>query len=125
MYIAQNDLYKALESIDTGLKICDLNGMAIQELDLLDKKMKILKSNKLERSALGISQKIIVKKEQVENKRIEILLESLSYRSELLKNRKEISASENRQKMTLVISFAIIVMLGFIVKYYRLSLIHI
>ena len=119
MYIAQNDLYKALESIDTGLKVCDFNGMSIQELDLLDKKMKILKSNKLERSALGISQKIIVKKEQVENKRTEILLESLSYRSELLKNRKEISASENRQKMTLVISFAIIVMLGFIVKYYR------
>ena len=119
MYITQNDLYKALESIDTGLRICDLNGMSIKELDLLDKKMKILKSNKLERSALGISQKIIVKKEQVENKRIEILLESLSYRSELLKNRKEISASENRQKMTLVISFAIFVMFGFIVKYYR------
>ena len=119
IYIAQNDLYKALESIDKGLRLCDLNGMSIQELDLLDKKMKILKSNKLERSALDISQKIIAKKEQVENKRIEILLESLSYRSELLKNRKEISVSENRQKMTLVISFAIIVMLGFIVKYYR------
>ena len=119
IYIAQNDLYKALESIDTGLSICDLNGMSIQELDLLDRKMKILKSNKLERSALGISQKIIVKKEQVENKRIEILLESLSYRSELLKNRKEISISENREKMTIVISFTIIVMLGFSVKYYR------
>ncbi len=119
IYIAQNDLYQALESIDTGISICDLNGMSIQELDLLDRKMKILKSNKLERSALDISQKIILKKEQVENKRMEILLESLSYRSELLKNRKKVSATENRQKMTLVISFAIIVMLGFIVKFYR------
>ena len=119
IYIAQNDLYKALESIDKGLRLCDLNGMSIQELDLLDKKMKILKSNKLERSALDISQKIIAKKEQVENKRIEILLESLSYRSELLRNRKEISISENRAKMILIISFIIIVMLGFSLKYYR------
>ena len=119
IYIAQNDLYKALKSIDKGLRLCDLNGMSIQELDLLDKKMKILKSNKLERSALDISQKIIAKKEQVENKRIEILLESLSYRSELLRNRKEISISENRAKMILIISFIIIVMLGFSLKYYR------
>ena len=119
IYIAQNDLYKALESIDKGLRLCDLNGMSIQELDLLDKKMKILKSNKLERSALDISQKIIAKKEQVENKRIEILLESLSYRSELLRNRKEISISENRAKMILIISFIIIVMLGFSLKHYR------
>ena len=119
MYIVQDDLYRALESIDTGLKICELNGMSIQELDLLDKKMKLLKLNKLERSALDISQKIIAKKEQIESKRIEILLESLSYRSELLRNREKIAISENREKIILVLSFTVIFLLGFILKYYR------
>ena len=31
LYIAQNDLYQALASIDKGLKLCDINGMSMQD----------------------------------------------------------------------------------------------
>ena len=51
----QDSLYSALAYIDRALKICELNGLSVFELYLLDKKIDLMRSNNLERSALGVA----------------------------------------------------------------------
>ena len=119
MYIAQNDLYKALASIDKGLKICDINGMSMQELDLLDKKMNLLMLNKLERSALDISLVIIAKKEIIEDARVKKSLENLNYISEFHKDRDIIDHTKAREKLYFTIIGFFVLFFGMVIKYYN------
>ena len=119
MYISQNDLYQALASIDKGLKICNLNGMSMQELDLLEKKMDLLRTNNLERSALDISTNIIAKKELIESARVNRSLENLNYISELEKDREDINRTKAREKLFFIISGCTILFLCMIMIYYK------
>ncbi len=54
LYVKQDSLYAGLEMIDEALKLCKLNGLGMHELELLEEKMKILKSKNLEKSAQDI-----------------------------------------------------------------------
>ena len=119
LYIAQNDLYQALASIDKGLKICDINGMSMQELDLLDKKMNLLMSNNLDRSALDISLVIIAKKEIIEDARVNRSLENLNYISEFHKDREIIGHAKTREKLYFIIIGFFILFFGLAINYYN------
>ena len=63
--VKQDSLYSALAYIDRALKICELNGLSVFELFLLEKKVDLMKSNNLERSALGVADILLIKKDQI------------------------------------------------------------
>ena len=56
--VHRKKLYPALESLDNALKTCELEGLDIRKISLLRTKLDLLKANKLERSALDISEEI-------------------------------------------------------------------
>ena len=87
LYVKQDSLYAGLEMIDEALKLCKLNGLGMHELELLEEKMKILKSKNLEKSALKISNALLEKKKKISDNRINMLLENLHYKTELDNNK--------------------------------------
>ena len=91
----------------------------MQELDLLEKKMDLLRSNNLERSALDISTTIIAKKELIESARVNRSLENLNYISDLQKDREDTNRTKAREKLFFIISGCIILFLGMIMIYYK------
>ena len=97
LFLDQDSLYKALESLDRGIKLCRLNGMQIQELSLMETKVEIMKRHKLERSALDIANLIIEKKGEINSERMKVLLESLSYRQELNVKREMLKEAKARE----------------------------
>ena len=95
--IKQDSLYSALGSLDKALKTCELNGLSMFELSLLEKKVELMQSNNLEKSALGIAEILIKKKDLISSKRMELLLESLNYKSELDINRKKLEEAKSKE----------------------------
>ena len=56
-----------------------------------------MQSNNLEKSALGIAEILIKKKDLISSKRMELLLESLNYKSELDINRKKLEEAKSKE----------------------------
>ena len=100
--INQDSLYGALESIDKALKICALNGLSEQELEYLGKKIDILRLNKLERSAIDVATLLIDKKTSLSSDQLDMLLESLNYKSELEINKKKLIYARSRELILLI-----------------------
>ena len=95
--IKQDSLYSALGSLDKALKTCELNGLSMFELSLLERKVELMQSNNLEKSALGVAEILIKKKDLISSKRMELLLESLNYKSELDINRKKLEEAKSKE----------------------------
>ncbi len=118
-YIKKDDLYLALESIDRGLKVCVLNGLAMKELELLYKKMEILKSHRLDRSALDIAERIVQKNKIFQEKKVNSLVNSMEYKSRLMKNRERLKNLKTRDQFYLSIGVFCFIILGMVAVVYR------
>ena len=117
--IIQDSLYAALESIDNALKICELNGLSVQEIKYLEKKIEILTLNNLDKSALDASNILVDKKQVLSDDRMDMLLESLIYKSKYEKNRKKLKDARSRELFIILISGIIMLLFGIIVLSYR------
>ncbi len=112
--IKQDSLYSALGSLDKALKTCELNGLSMFELSLLEKKIELMQSNNLEKSALGIAEILIKKKDLISSKRMELLLESLNYKSELDINRKKLEEAKSRELIFYVFAGLSLMIIGMV-----------
>ena len=119
LHLAQDSLYVALETLDKGLVVCDINGMPVQELDLLAEKAAILEKNNLERSALDVSKNIIEKKKELSEARMDMLLESLDYKAGFNENRLKLQNAKKRQTALSISAGFAMITLGFLVINYR------
>ena len=117
--IKQDSLYSALAYIDRALKICELNGLSVFELSLLEKKVDLMRSNNLERSALGVADILLTKKDQISSNRMKLLLESLNYKSELELNRKKLEEAQSREFVFYIVAGFILILAGNIIISYR------
>ena len=115
----QDSLYSALGSIDKALKICDLNGLSVLEIDLLDRKIELLESNKLEKSALGTASILFEKKATLSNDRMDMLLESLSYKAELDINQRALEQARSRESLIFIVVGFLMIIFGMVVINYR------
>ena len=52
MYFEQDSLYKALEQMILGIRICQLKGLNFEELELLKFKMELFEKSNLNKSAI-------------------------------------------------------------------------
>ena len=112
--IKQDSLYSALGSLDKALKTCELNGLSMFELSLLEKKIELMQSNNLEKSALGVAEILIKKKDLISSKRMELLLESLNYKSELDINRKKLEEAKSRELIFYVFAGLSLMIIGMV-----------
>ena len=112
--IKQDSLYSALGSLDKALKTCELNGLSMFELSLLEKKIELMQSNNLEKSALGIAEILFKKKDLISSKRMELLLESLNYKSELDINRKKLEEAKSRELIFYVFAGLSLIIIGMV-----------
>ena len=119
MQIEQDSLYSALGSFDKALKICELNGLSVYSLTLLEKKIELMKSYNLEKSALGIAEILLNKKDLISSKRMELLLESLNYKSELDTNRKRLEEAKSRELLSYVVAGFSLMVIGMVLISYR------
>jgi hypothetical protein len=115
----QDSLYSALGSIDKALKICDLNGLSVLEIDLLDRKIELLESNKLEKSALGTASILFEKKATLSDDRMDMLLESLSYKAELDINQRALEQARSRESLIFIVVGFLMIIFGMVVINYR------
>tara|TARA_B110000014_G_scaffold249466_1_gene224791 strand:- start:1163 stop:2230 length:1068 start_codon:yes stop_codon:yes gene_type:complete len=119
MQIEQDSLYSALSSFDKALKICELNGLSVFELSLLEKKVELMRSNNLEKSALGVAEILISKKDLISSKRMKLLLESLNYKSELDVNRKKLKEARSKELLFYIIAGFLLMLTGMILISFR------
>ena len=119
LYMNQDSLYAGLEMIDEALKLCKLNGLAMHELELLEKKINILKSKNLEKSALKVSNSLLEKKKKISTDRINMLLENLQYKTELDNNQLKLKKAKSRELRIFIISGSGMILLGLIIINYR------
>ena len=114
MQIEQDSLYSALSSLDKALKICELNGLSVFELSLLEKKIELMRSNNLEKSALGVAEILISKNDLISSKRMKLLLESLNYKSELDVNRRKLKEARSKELLFYIIVGFLLMLTGMI-----------
>jgi len=114
MQIKQDSLYSALSSFDKALKICELNGLSVFELSLLEKKIELMRSNNLEKSALGVAEVLISKKDLISSKRMKLLLESLNYKSELDVNRRKLKEARSKELLFYIIAGFLLMLTGMV-----------
>ena len=112
MQIKQDSLYNALSSLDKALKICELNGLSVFELSLLEKKIELMRSNNLEKSALGVAEVLISKKDLISSKRMKLLLESLNYKSELDVNRRKLKEARSKELLFYILAGFLLMLTG-------------
>ena len=112
--IKQDSLYSALGSLDKALKTCELNGLSMFELSLLEKKIEFMRSNNLEKSALDVAETLIKKKDLISSKRMELLLESLNYKSELDINREKLKEAKSRELISYVLAGLSLMIIGMV-----------
>ena len=117
--IEQDSLYSALNYLDRALKICELNGLAVFELSLLEKKVEIMRLNNLERSALGVADILLTKKDLISSNRMKLLLESLNYKSELDINRRKLEEAKSRETIFFVIVGFAFILVGMTIISFR------
>ena len=119
LYMKQDSLYASLEMIDEALKLCKLNGLTMHELEFLEKKMNILKSKNLEKSALKVSNSLLEKKKKISDDRINMLLENLHYKTQLDNSQLKLKKAKSRELIIFIISGSGMILLGFIIINYR------
>tara|TARA_B100001250_G_C19811552_1_gene795933 strand:+ start:617 stop:2410 length:1794 start_codon:yes stop_codon:yes gene_type:complete len=119
LYMNQDSIYVGLEMIDKALIICKLNGLTMYEMDLLEKKMAILKSNDLAKSALKISYALLEKKKNISDNRIQMLIDNISYKTKLDNNKVKLEKAQSRELLIFIIGGSLMIVLGFIIFIYR------
>ena len=119
MQIKQDSLYNALSSLDKALKICELNGLSVFELSLLEKKIELMRSNNLEKSALGVAEVLISKKDLISSKRMKLLLESLNYKSELDVNRRKLKEARSKELLFYILAGFLLMLTGMVLISFR------
>ena len=111
-YSAQEELYLALESLDRGLKICDIEGLDIRRILLLQKKLDLLKKNKLERSALDIAELINIEKTKTQKERMTNLFDDIEHKAEIVLRKEQLTKSQKRQTLISILLGVLLVLTG-------------
>ncbi len=119
MYFEQDSLYKSLEHIDAGIRVCQLNGLGFEELELLKYKMELLEKSNLNKSAIDIASKILDKKIIIEKMQMSDMVESVEIKSELYQSRNELLKSKRRQTLLQILIGVLILITGLIIISYR------
>ena len=113
-YIAQAELYLALGSLDRGLKVCDIEGLDIRKISLLEKKLNLLKANKLERSALDISEQINRLTIKVQEERMASLFDGLEHKADIMLRKEQLSIAKGKQVLISSLLGALLIIMGII-----------
>ena len=113
-YSAQAELYLALGSLDRGLKVCDIEGLDIRKISLLEKKLNLLKANKLERSALDISEEINRLTIKVQEERMASLFDGLEHKADIMLRKEQLSIAKGKQVLISSLLGALLIIMGII-----------
>ena len=113
-YSAQEELYLALASLDRGLKVCDIEGLHIRKISLLENKLNLLKANKLERSALDISEEINRLTVKVQEERMASLFDGLEHKADIMLRKEQLSISKGKQVLISSLLGALLIITGII-----------
>ena len=113
-YNAQEKLYLALASLDRGLKICDIEGLHIRKISLLQNKLNLLKANKLERSALDISEEMNRLTVKVQEERMASLFEGLEHKTDAILRKEQLSKAKEKQVLISSLLGALLIIMGII-----------
>ena len=111
-YSAQEELYLALASLDRGLKVCDIEGLDIRKISLLEKKLNLLKANKLERSALDISEEINRLTIKVQEERMASLFDGLEHKADIMLRKEQLSIAKVKQVLISSLLGALLIIMG-------------
>ena len=111
-YSAQEELYLALGSLDRGLKVCDIEGLDIRKISLLEKKLNLLKANKLERSALDISEEINRLTIKVQEERMASLFDGLEHKADIMLRKEQLSIAKGKQVLISSLLGALLIIMG-------------
>ena len=118
-YFKQDSLYKSLEQIDKGLRICQLKGLDVEEIDLLQLKMDLLEKSNLNKSAVDVAVDILNKKSILDEYRMSGIIESVEIKSELYRSRNQLLDSKRKQRFLQIIVGVLMLVSGLIVISYR------
>ena len=113
-YSAQEELYLALTSLDRGLKVCDIEGLDIRKISLLENKLNLLKVNKLERSALDISEEINRLTVKVQEERMASLFDGLEHKNNIMLRKEQLSKAKEKQTLISSLLGALLIVMGII-----------
>jgi len=119
MYFEQDSLYKALEQIDLGVRICQLKGLNFEELELLKYKMELFEKSNLNKSAINVALKVLEKKKIIDNLQMSGMIESVEIKSELYQSRSELLKSKRQQGLLQILIGVLILVSGLILIAYR------
>ena len=111
-YSAQAELYLALGSLDRGLKVCDIEGLDIRKISLLEKKLNLLKANKLDRSALDISAEINRLIIKVQEERMASLFDGLEHKADIMLRKEQLSIAKGKQVLISSLLGALLIIMG-------------
>ncbi len=114
LYSAQEKLYLALESLDRGLKICDIEGLDLFRISLLQKKLDLLKANKLERSALDIAELINIDKSMIQKERMASLFDDIEHKAELVLRKEQLTKDQKRQTLISILLGSLLILTGIV-----------
>ena len=118
-YFKQDSLYKSLEQIDKGLRICQLKGLDVEEVELLQLKMDLLEASNLNKSAVDVAVDILNKKSILDEYRMSGIIESVEIKSELYRSRNQLLDSKRKQRFLQIIVGVLMLVSGLIVISYR------
>ena len=118
-YFKQDSLYKSLEQIDKGLRICQLKGLDVEEIDLLQLKMDLLEKSNLNKSAVDVAVDILNKKSILDEYRMSGIIESVEIKSELYRSRNQLLDSKRNQRFLQIVVGVLMLVSGLIVISYR------
>ena len=118
-YFKQDSLYKSLQQIDKGLRICQLKGLDVEEISLLQLKMDFFEKSKLNKSAIDIAMDILKKKSIIEDYRMSGIIESVEIKSELYRSRNQLLDSKRKQRFLQIVVGVLMLVSGLIVISYR------
>ena len=113
-YRAQEELYLALASLDKGLKVCDIQGLDIRKISLLENKLNLLKVNKLERSALDISEEINRLTVKVQEERMASLFDGIEHKNDIMLRKEQLSKAKEKQVLISSLLGAMLIVMGII-----------
>ncbi|MFL3005099.1 MAG: transcriptional regulator [Candidatus Neomarinimicrobiota bacterium] len=111
-YSVQGELYLALTSLDRGLKVCDIEGLDIRKISLLENKLNLLKVNKLERSALDISEEINRLTVKVQEERMASLFDGLEHKNKIMLRKEQLSKAKEKQVIISSLLGALLILMG-------------
>ncbi len=111
-YFANEELYLALESLDRGLKVCDLEGLDIRKVSLLKNKLELLIANNLEKSALDIAKEINALSVNIQNERMASLFDDIEHKAELVLRKEQLTQSKENQVLISILLGVLLILLG-------------